>query len=314
MSLLQVSNLKVYYKGRGLFRKQSVTKAVDGVSLFIDEHEALGLVGESGSGKSTLGKTILLLIEPTEGDIEFDGIDVVRAAARNDQRAMKRFRREAQIVFQDPYSSLNPRMKTGNIIADPMRVHGIAKGDDLKKKVLNLLELVGLPGSSYHKYPYAFSGGQRQRISIARALSIEPRFIVADEPVSSLDISIQAQLLNLFKEIQEKRGVSYLFISHDLRTVAFIAHRIAVMYRGRIMELAPTKELIAHPLHPYTQLLLSSIPSKQRKSEKQQEMPDRPAGGCVFYPRCGSAKDKCMDAGPELKEVSFGHFVACHLY
>jgi oligopeptide/dipeptide ABC transporter ATP-binding protein len=314
MPLLNIKDLKVYYTGHGLFRKQSVTKAVDGVSLFVQEHETLGLVGESGSGKSTLGRASLLLIKPTGGSIEFDGIDMLDAAGHKDRAVLKKFRREAQIVFQDPYGSLNPRMKVGRIIADPLRVHGIKDRHVVKEKVLRLLELVGLPASAYDKYPFAFSGGQRQRISIARALSIGPRFIVADEPVSSLDISIQAQLLNLFKEIQEKEGVSYLFISHDLRTVAFIAQRIAVMYLGRIMELAPKTELIARPLHPYTKLLLSSIPSKDRRSTEQKEKADKQGTGCVFYPRCGFAKDICMDISPELKEVSPGHAVACYLY
>lgn len=310
MALLETNNLKVYYTGHGSFGKQSATKAVDGVSIFINEHETLGLVGESGSGKSTLGRTILLLIKPTAGDILFDGINIINA----DKHALKKFRREAQIIFQDPYSSLNPRMKVGNIIADPLRVHRIAKGDVLKKKVLNLLKLVGLPSSAYNKYPYAFSGGQRQRISIARALSIGPKFIVADEPVSALDISIQAQLLNLFKEIQENQGVSYLFISHDLRTVAFIAHRIAVMYLGRIMEFATKIELITHPLHPYTRLLLSSLPSKQRKSAIQFGISGKFANGCRFYSRCRLAKDICRNTEPELKEVAPGHATACYLY
>ncbi len=314
MPLLNIKDLKVYYTGHGLFRKQSETKAVDGVSLFINEHETLGLVGESGSGKSTLGRSALLLIKPTHGSILFDGIDMVDAAKHNNRAVLKKFRREAQIVFQDPYGSLNPRMKVGKIIADPLRVHGVKDRQILKEKALRLLELVGLPASAYDKYPYAFSGGQRQRISIARALSIEPRFIVADEPVSSLDISIQAQLLNLFKEIQEKENVSYLFISHDLRTVAFIAHRVAVMYLGRIMELASKTELISHPLHPYTKLLLSSIPSKERRSTEQKEQADGHKSGCVFFPRCGLAKDICMDVSPELKEVSLGHAVACYLY
>ncbi len=314
MPLLNIKDLKVYYTGHGLFRKQSVTRAVDGVSLFVREHETLGLVGESGSGKSTLGRASLLLIKPTGGSIEFDGTDMVDAAGHKDKSVLKKFRREAQIVFQDPYGSLNPRMKAGRIIADPLRVHGVKDRRVVKDKVLKLLDLVGLPASAYDKYPFAFSGGQRQRISIARALSIGPRFIVADEPVSSLDISIQAQLLNLFREIQEKEGVSYLFISHDLRTVAFIAHRIAVMYLGRIMELAPKTELIARPLHPYTKLLLSSIPSKDRRSTEQREKTDKHGSGCVFYPRCGFAKDICMDISPELKEVSPGHSVACYLY
>ena len=314
MSLIRIQDLKVYYTGHGLFRKQSITKAVDGVSLFVNDHETLGLVGESGSGKSTLGRAALLLIKPTAGSILFDGVDIVHAAVHKDRPAMKKFRREAQIVFQDPYGSLNPRMKVGKIIADPLRVYGVRGRKVLKEKALRLLELVGLPASAYDTYPYAFSGGQRQRISIARALSIGPRFIVADEPVSSLDISIQAQLLNLFKEIQEKEGVSYLFISHDLRTVAFIAHRVAVMYLGRIMELAPTKELITGPLHPYTKLLLSSIPSKDRRTTDQKEQANGHEYGCVFYPRCGLAKDICMDISPDLKEVSPGHSVACHLY
>ncbi len=314
MPLLNIKDLKVYYTGHGLFRKQSVTRAVDGVSLFVREHETLGLVGESGSGKSTLGRASLLLIKPTGGSIEFDGTDMVDAAGHKDKSVLKKFRREAQIVFQDPYGSLNPRMKAGRIIADPLRVHGVKDRRVVKDKVLKLLDLVGLPASAYDKYPFAFSGGQRQRISIARALSIGPRFIVADEPVSSLDISIQAQLLNLFREIQEKEGVSYLFISHDLRTVAFIAHRIAVMYLGRIMELAPKTELIARPLHPYTKLLLSSIPSKDRRSTEQREKAGGHGAGCVFYPRCDFAKDICMGVSPELKEVSPGHSVACYLY
>ncbi|MCL4557443.1 MAG: ABC transporter ATP-binding protein [Deltaproteobacteria bacterium] len=310
MALLQVNDLKVSYKSSGFFRKQSEVRAVDGVSLHIDEHETLGLVGESGSGKSTLGRTILLLVEPSGGSIFFDGIDLLHT----DGRTLRRFRRQVQIVFQDPYSSLNPRMKTGNIIADPMRVHRSADRRAIRERVLDLLDLVGLPASAYDKYPYAFSGGQRQRISIARALSISPRFIVADEPVSALDISIQAQLLNLLKEIQEKQGVSYLFISHDLRTVAFIAHRIAVMYLGRIVELASRKELIAGPLHPYTQLLLSSIPSKQRRVPQQYGEPSAYIRGCRFYPRCRSAMDRCRDQEPRMKEVSPGHEVACYLY
>ncbi len=314
MPLLNIKDLKVYYTGHGLFRKQSETKAVDGVSLFINEHETLGLVGESGSGKSTLGRSVLLLIKPTHGSIVFDGIDMVDAAEHNRRAVLKKFRREAQIVFQDPYGSLNPRMKVGRIITDPLRVHGINDRQILREKALSLLEIVGLPASAYDKYPYAFSGGQRQRISIARALSIGPRFIVADEPVSSLDISIQAQLLNLFKEIQEKENMSYLFISHDLRTVAFIAQRVAVMYLGRIMELASKTELISNPLHPYTKLLLSSVPSKDRRSIEREEQVERRGGGCVFYPRCGLARDTCMDVSPELKEVSPGHSVACYLY
>jgi peptide/nickel transport system ATP-binding protein len=309
MALLQVNNLRVSYKSQGFFRKQSDVKAVDRVSLSIDEHETLGLVGESGSGKSTLGRTILLLIKPSDGSIVFDGIDLLHA----DKHALKQFRKQAQIVFQDPYSSLNPRMKAGSIIADPMRVHIKTDRRTLKDRVLKLLDLVGLPESAYGKYPFAFSGGQRQRISIARALSINPRFIVADEPVSALDISIQAQLLNLFREIQEKRGVSFLFISHDLRTVAFIAHRIAVMYLGRIVELAPKKELITRPLHPYTQLLLSSIPSKHRAANRQYGEQPAYRRGCRFYPRCGSAMDKCKEQEPELKELSPGHFAACYL-
>ncbi len=309
MALVQVHNLKVSYTNAGTFRRRSEVRAVDGVTLHIDEHETLGLVGESGSGKSTLGRALLLLVKPCGGSVVFDGIDLLRA----DRRTLKQFRTQAQIVFQDPYSSLNPRMKAGNIIADPMRVHRTGDRRAIRERVLSLLDLVGLPASAYSKYPYAFSGGQRQRISIARALSISPRFIVADEPVSALDISIQAQLLNLFREIQEQQGVSYLFISHDLRTVAFIAHRIAVMYLGRIVELAPKKELIAGPLHPYTRLLLSSIPSRQRRPPQQTGEPPAYVRGCRFYPRCGAAMDKCRDEEPLLKEVSPGHEVACYL-
>ncbi len=314
MPLLTIRDLKVSYSVRGLFRNRSETTAVDGVSLFVGEHEALGLVGESGSGKSTLGKAVLLLIKPQQGSIVFDGVDMLDAANRRNTSAIRKFRREAQIVFQDPYGSLNPRMKAGRIIADPLYVHGIKDRRLVKDKVLQLLDLVGLPASAYDKYPFSFSGGQRQRISIARALSIGPRFIVADEPVSSLDISIQAQLLNLFREIQEREGVSYLFISHDLRTVAFIAQRIAVMYRGRIMELAPKTELITRPLHPYTRLLLSSVPSKDRHPSEQREQAGVPAPGCVFSARCASALDICRETGPQLREVSPGHEVACFLY
>lgn len=314
MSLLTVKDLKVYYTGHNLFRTKTVTKAVDGVSLFIDNQETLGLVGESGSGKSTLGKAILFLVKPTNGSIIFDNIDVIDAFGHRKKDLIKRFRQEAQIVFQDPYTSLNPRMKVGKIIEDPMRVNGIKDKKILREKTFDILKLVGLPESAYDKYPYAFSGGQRQRISIARALSINPRFIVADEPVSSLDISIQAQLLNLFKEIQEQKQVNYLFISHDLRTIAFIANRIAVMYLGRIMELAPKTELISHPLHPYTRLLLSSIPSKERKPTALKEEISGSERGCVFAQRCSFVKNVCMDISPQLKEVSPGHSVACYLY
>ncbi|MGB9736243.1 MAG: ABC transporter ATP-binding protein [bacterium] len=314
MSLLSIKDLKVYYTGHSLFHRQTTTKAVDGVSLSIDKHETLGLVGESGSGKSTLGRAILFLVKPTHGSIEFDDIDVIDAFEHKKKDMIRRFRQEAQIVFQDPYSSLNPRMKVGNIISDPLLVNGVRDKKILKEKAIELLKLVGLPESAYDKYPYAFSGGQRQRISIARALSIDPRFIVADEPVSSLDISIQAQLLNLFKEIQEKKQVSYLFISHDLRTVGFIAHRIAVMYMGRIMELAPKSELITHPLHPYTKLLLSSIPSTERMPIELKEGTNGSQTGCAFAPRCNYVKNICMDISPQLKEVSPGHMVACYLY
>ena len=309
MVILDVKDLKVYYKARGFFSKQE-TKAVDGISLFINEHETLGLVGESGSGKSTLGKAVLLLVKPTSGTIMFDGINILEA----NRASLKQFRRQAQIVFQDPYSSLNPRMKAGNIIADPMRVHKIAKGRVLKYRVIDLLSTVGLPQTAYNKYPFAFSGGQRQRISIARALSLNPRFIVADEPVSALDISIQAQLLNLFKEIQEKQAVSYLFISHDLRVVAFISHRIAVMYLGKIVESASKTEIIKNPIHPYTRLLLSSMPSKDRKSSEYSNITAPPIRGCRFYPRCTYAKPICRDEEPVLKEVAPAHTVACYLY
>ncbi|NPV08523.1 MAG: ATP-binding cassette domain-containing protein [Anaerolineae bacterium] len=299
------------------FGKHQTVQAVDGVSLQIRKGETLGLVGESGCGKSTLGRAILLLYRPTAGEVIFQG----RSLLRLDREELRSLRRHMQIIFQDPLSSLNPRMTIGTAVGEPIREHGIATGPQVRERVEELLRLVGLNPSFINRYPHEFSGGQQQRIGVARALSLDPDFIVCDEPVSALDISIQAQIINLLEDLQERLNLTYLFISHDLRVVRHISDRVAVMYLGQIVELADTDELYENPLHPYTRALLSAVPvvsvgAKQRRAriilEGEVPSPINPPSGCRFRTRCPIASADCGASEPELVMVSPSHFVACH--
>ena len=314
--LLEVRDLRKYFPVRtGVFsRVRGWVRAVDGVSLGVRPGETLGLVGESGCGKTTLGRTVIRLLEPTAGDVLFEGRSISSLRGR-DLRAL---RRHMQIIFQDPFGSLNPRMTVGRIVGEPFTVHGVARGGERRRLVGELLERVGLDSEALHRYPHEFSGGQRQRIGIARAIALRPRFIVCDEPVSSLDVSIQAQILNLLEDLQEEFGLSYLFIAHDLRVVAHISQRVAVMYLGRIVESAPTEELYQQPLHPYTRALLAAIPvldpeSKRKKIHLPGDVPSPidPPPGCSFHPRCPIGDETCREQEPQLLELSPGHFVAC---
>jgi peptide/nickel transport system ATP-binding protein len=316
--LLEVRDVKKYFpiKG-GLFQKTIANvKAVDGVSLYIKKGETLGLVGESGCGKSTLGRTIARLYEPTEGEIIYDGVDIAGLKGKD----LKDLRKNMQIIFQDPYSSLNPRMNVSTIVGEAMLAHNmVKKGREYTERVIEVIEKCGLSDYHIYRYPHQFSGGQRQRIGVARALALNPEFIVADEPVSALDVSIQSQVLNLLMDLQEQMGLSYLFISHDLSVVKHISNRIGVMYLGSIVELANKKALYDEPLHPYTRALLSAIPianpSKKKKMEPIiGEIPsnvDTPSG-CKFHTRCVYAKDICKEQVPEYREIKPEHFVACH--
>jgi oligopeptide/dipeptide ABC transporter ATP-binding protein len=319
MSLLQVHNLKKYFPLRsGLFSpSKEYVRAVDGVSLEIFPGETLGLVGESGCGKSTLGQCILRLMEPTAGEIYFNGTNVTTLAAHD----LRRLRRQMQIIFQDPFASLNPRMKVGSIVGEGLKIHRLTKAQEQRERVLELLRRVGLPEDAYSRYPHEFSGGQRQRVGIARALAVGPRFIVADEPVSALDVSIQAQIINLLQDLQEELGLSYLFISHDLRVVQHLSHQVAIMYLGKIVELAPSGELYTHPCHPYTRALLSAIPVPDpRRSQERMVLlgdvpsPVHPPPGCAFHPRCPFAEERCRREEPPLRAGSSGHMVACHVF
>ncbi|NQX44913.1 dipeptide ABC transporter ATP-binding protein [Paenibacillus tritici] len=318
-TLLEVRNLKKHYPVRkGFFSKQvGAVKAVDGITLSVEQGETLAVVGESGCGKSTTGRAILRLIEPTEGEIIFGGTDV---RSLNTEQ-LRRFRTDMQMVFQDPYASLDPRWTVQRILEEPLRTHGSAPAGELTSRVEQLMEVVGLSPYQAHRYPHEFSGGQRQRIGIARALALNPKFIVCDEPVSALDVSIQAQVLNLMQDLQEQYGLTYMFISHDLSVVKFISDRVAVMYLGRIVELAPTKELFAKPLHPYTQALMSAVPVPNPGLKKQRIVlsgdvpnPETPPTGCAFHPRCPYAMDRCKSEAPVLRELGPGHQAACHLY
>ena len=315
--LLEVSDLRTYFPfGSRWFGKREAVKAVDGVDLSVEQGEVLALVGESGSGKTTLGRSVLRLVEPTEGTIRFDGIDIMALTARE----IRPLRRRMQIIFQDPYRSLSPRMQIKQIIAEPLRLHRIVPHNDMQQRVAELLAKVGLEPYFMHRYPHEMSGGQRQRIAIARALALEPDFIVADEPVSALDVSVQAGILNILLELQQSEGIALLFISHDLAVVERIADRIAVMYRGKIVEQAETDELIQHPLHPYTQALLSAVPrgKPDRKrvrihlSVESSSMVD-PARGCPFAPRCPEVQDICRRVAPPLKPKAGKRMAACHL-
>jgi len=316
--LVEVKNLKKYFwTGRGAFIKKEAVRAVDDVSFYIKKREILGLVGESGCGKTTCGKVILRLIDPTEGSIYFEGNDITRLK----QKEMRKFRTKMMIIYQDPFGSLDPRMTIGSTIAEPMEVHNIASKEEKENKIIELMEKVGLTQDQINRYPHEFSGGQRQRIGIARALATNPKFIVADEPVSALDVSIQAQIINLLKDLQKEFGLALLFIAHDLSVIKHISDRVGVMYLGKTVELAPKKELFDNPKHPYTEALLSSIPVPDPKFGKKSKIlmgdvpsPINPPSGCRFHPRCSKCMPKCSKIEPELKEVSKGHFVACHLY
>ncbi|SDY77630.1 peptide/nickel transport system ATP-binding protein [Proteiniborus ethanoligenes] len=316
--LLEVRDVKKYFPVQGGFFKKTIghVKAVDGVSLYIRRGETLGLVGESGCGKSTLGRTIARLYEPTEGEIIYDGIDIAGLKGQE----LKNLRRKMQIIFQDPYSSLNPRMNVSTIVGEAMLAHGmVKKGAEFNARVLQVVENCGLSDYHIYRYPHQFSGGQRQRIGIARALALNPEFIVCDEPVSALDVSIQSQILNLMMDLQEKMGLSYLFISHDLSVVKHISDRIGVMYLGSIIELADKHTLYSDPLHPYTRALLSAIPVADPTNIRKMEpiIGEIPSNvnvptGCKFHTRCVYAKDICKEQVPEYKEIKPEHFVACH--
>jgi len=310
-NLVQVRNLVKHFPVEG---SRDVWRAVDGVSFDIKQGETLGLVGESGCGKSTAGRCLLRLIEPTGGDIQFEGRDV-RAMGK---RELRELRREMQIVFQDPSASLNPRMKIGDIIAEPLLIHGIGNKDERRERVAGLLARVGLDADYMKRYSHEFSGGQLQRIGVARALALNPKLIVADEPVSALDVSVQAQVVNLLQDLQAEFGLTYLFISHGLAVVEHISTRVAVMYLGRIVEIADAKELYLNPLHPYTVALLSAIPVPDPKLKRDRiilkgDVPTsrNPPSGCRFRTRCPIAIDECARIDPELREVSPGHSAAC---
>ncbi|WP_026690808.1 ABC transporter ATP-binding protein [Alteribacter aurantiacus] len=317
--LLEVKGLKKYFDVTGgvLSRKVGEVKAVDDVSFTVYEKEVLGIVGESGCGKSTTGKALLRLTEPTEGQVIFDGKDILGLSYDE----MRKMRRDMQIIFQDPYASLNPRHKVEKILGEPLIVHGIGDKQERLKKVREILEVVGLPGEHASRYPHQFSGGQRQRIGIARALIVNPKLIVCDEPVSALDVSIQSQILNLMEDLQEEFGLTYLFIAHDLSVVKHISDRIGVMYLGRMVELSDNEDLYDNPLHPYTKSLLSAVPNPDPDVKKERIIlqgdvpsPSNPPSGCAFHTRCPEAMDVCKQVRPEFKEYSVNHFVACHLY
>ena len=320
--LLEVRNLKKYFPiQRGFFRRVvGHVRAVDGVDFFIREGETLGLVGESGCGKTTTGRLILRAIKPTEGDVLFRKDGEMVNITQIPKKEMKAFRREMQIIFQDPFSSLNPRMTVMDIVSEPLVIHGIAKGSELKSQVRELLEAVGLKAQHMNRYPYAFSGGQRQRIGIARALALRPKLIVADEPVSALDVSIQAQVLNLLEDLQQEFGLTYLFIAHDLSVVEHISDRVAVMYLGNIVELAAAEKLYANPVHPYTEALLSAVPRTDPDHVTKRILlpgdvpdPSAPPPGCKFHPRCRYARDICEVQVPVWHDLGDDHWVACHL-
>lgn len=317
--LLKVDGLKKYFPIRkGVLNTQTGdVKAVDDVSFEVFEGETLGIVGESGCGKSTTGRLLMRLLEPTEGNIEFAG----KMISELSDNEMRKARRDIQMIFQDPYASLNPRHNIGKILEEPLIVHGIGNAKERKQKVLELLEIVGLDEYHIKRYPHQFSGGQRQRIGIARALMTNPRLLIADEPVSALDVSIQAQVLNLLQKLQKDLKLTYIFISHDLGVVRHISNRVGVMYLGKLVELTASEDLYAEPLHPYTQALLSSVPVPDPTFEREQiiitgDIPSasNPPSGCTFHTRCPFKMEQCSQVVPKMQEVKPGHYVACHLY
>nr|WP_163182923.1 ABC transporter ATP-binding protein [Neobacillus sedimentimangrovi] len=318
-NLLEIQNLKTYYPVKGGFFKRTVghVRAVDDISFEIKKGETLGLVGESGCGKSTAGRTILRLLKPTDGKIIFDGKDITWLSGKS----LREIRKDMQMVFQDPYASLNPMQMVGDIIAEPIYNFMKKSKVELKKEVMELLEKVGLPQDAYYKYAHEFSGGQRQRIGIARALALRPKLIIADEPVSALDVSVQSQVLNLLRDLQEEFDLTFLFIAHDLSVVKYMSDRIGVMYLGSMVEIAEKNSLYLQPMHPYTQALISAIPTPDPRRKKERIIlkgdvpsPINPPSGCPFHPRCPVAMEECLKSKPALREVKPNHRVACHFY
>lgn len=310
--LIEVKDLKKHFT-----KHKKTVKAVDGVSFFIRKGETFGLVGESGCGKSTIGRTLIRLYKPTDGEIIYENKDIANLT----DKQLLPYRKKIQMIFQDPYASLNARMTVKDIIGEPLDIHNLAKGKKREEIILDLLDRVGLNKDHASRYPHEFSGGQRQRIGIARALAVEPEFIICDEPISALDVSIQAQVVNMLDDLQKEMGLTYLFIAHDLSMVRYISDRIGVMYLGNLMEMSESEELYNSPLHPYTQALLSSIPVPDPNTAKQSKRiilegdvptPIDPPSGCKFRTRCRYAKDACAESVPELKEIKKDHFVACH--
>ncbi|WP_108670054.1 ABC transporter ATP-binding protein [Peribacillus acanthi] len=317
--LLEVKNLKTYYPVKGGFLRKVIgmVKAVDDISFEINKGETLGLVGESGCGKSTAGRTLLRLLKPTDGTILFDGKDITKIGGST----LRNIRKDIQMVFQDPYASLNPTQMVGDIVSEPIRNFTNKSKAELKDEVMELLGKVGLPEDAYYKYAHEFSGGQRQRIGIARALALRPKLIIADEPVSALDVSVQSQVLNLLRELQDEFGLTYLFIAHDLSVVKHMSDRIGVMYLGNLVEIADKKSIYDDPLHPYTKALISAIPEPDPRKKKERIVlegdvpsPINPPSGCPFHPRCPVAMPECSQVKPALREVKPGQRVACHLY